>query len=533
MGNINNNLNESFVIDSSVEVTGAGKFWGDFFTGVALIAVNGLVVAILTYCEKNLYISFRKKLTEKVIKRYFNNFAFYNVNNSGLDNVDQRITMDIDRFCKLSAQVIRVVIIAPFTIAWYSYKCYQVTWWGPLACFIFFLLGSIINNIVTPYVVRESKKVELCEGDYRWQNARVRRDAELLAMSKGDQFEYARTRKRANTLFSQQVRLERYSLILNSSVSTFQYLGSMVPYFCLAPMVLAGDYKDKKDDELAQLIGQINFVVIMLIYQFTNLFGQIRLIADILACGKRVSEVYYSDCLMKDTSDGENLVQDEVISNSRVDTLPKSDKLLCVRNATINRFGTSINMVNNLSFDITAEQKSVLIVGGNGFGKTTFFRACSGLWSLRSGRIQTVVGAMFVQETPALTDGTLTEQLSYPHSSNMFNTSMVEKALEMVGLGHFVDDLDKSQRWETILSLGERQMISFARIFLQKPSLVFLDEASSALTNEKERQMYELLLELKIPFVSISHRPENLKHFHDRVLNFHRDGLFYWQQWEE
>ena len=176
-----------------------------------------MIVAILTYCEKNLYIAFRKKLTDKVIKRYFNNFAFYNVNNSGLDNVDQRITMDLDRFCKLSAQVIRVVIIAPFTIAWYSYKCYQVTWWGPLACFIFFLLGSIINNIVTPYVVRESKKVELCEGDYRWQNARVRRDAELLAMSKGGQFEYARTKKRANTLFSQQVKLERYSLILNSS----------------------------------------------------------------------------------------------------------------------------------------------------------------------------------------------------------------------------------------------------------------------------------------------------------------------------
>ena len=110
---------------------------------------------------------------------------------------------------------------------------------------------------------------------------------------------------------------------------------------------------------------------------------------------------------------------------------------------------------------------------------------------------------------------------------------MVKNALEMVGLGHFVDDSDKSARWEMILSQGERQMISFARIILQKPSLVFLDEASSALTNEKERQMYELLVKLKIPFVSISHRPGNLKQFHDRILNFHRDGLSYWQQWEE
>ena len=115
----------------------------------------------------------------------------------------------------------------------------------------------------------------------------------------------------------------------------------------------------------------------------------------------------------------------------------------------------------------------------------------------------------------------------------MFSISTVKSALEMVGLGHFVDDLDKSDRWEVILSQGERQMISFARIILQKPSLVFLDEASSALTSQKEREMYQLLLQLKIPFVSISHRPENLKQFHDRTLNFHRDGLSYWQQWAE
>ena len=55
-------------------------------------------------------------------------------------------------------------MITPFTLAWYIYKCYQVTsWWGPLACFLFFLVGSIINNITMPVVVRESKKVEAFE----------------------------------------------------------------------------------------------------------------------------------------------------------------------------------------------------------------------------------------------------------------------------------------------------------------------------------------------------------------------------------
>ena len=66
---------------------------------------NAALLAFSTYCEKNLYVSFRRKLTDKVMKRYFKKFAFYYINNSGLDNVDQRLTMDIDKFCSLSAQV--------------------------------------------------------------------------------------------------------------------------------------------------------------------------------------------------------------------------------------------------------------------------------------------------------------------------------------------------------------------------------------------------------------------------------------------
>lgn len=132
------------------------------------------------------------------------------------DNVDQRISMDIDRFSSTSSQpglilrcfdkfqtgfldlfgtrmtlvlnskkIIKVLVITPFTLSWYIYKCWIVTsWWGPLACFIFFLIGSLVNNLTLPRVVRESQMVEAREGDYRWQNARIRRHAENIALRK-------------------------------------------------------------------------------------------------------------------------------------------------------------------------------------------------------------------------------------------------------------------------------------------------------------------------------------------------------------
>jgi hypothetical protein len=75
--------------------------------------------------------------------------------------------MDIDQLADKSSQIIKVVITAPVTLSYYIYKCYRIVWWGPLACFIFFLVGTIVNNSLLPRIIKESRKVEAKEGDYR------------------------------------------------------------------------------------------------------------------------------------------------------------------------------------------------------------------------------------------------------------------------------------------------------------------------------------------------------------------------------
>jgi len=51
-----------------------------------------------------MYIRFRSELTRKLLNRYFQKNNFYKLNNSSLDNVDQRISMDIERFSSTSSQ---------------------------------------------------------------------------------------------------------------------------------------------------------------------------------------------------------------------------------------------------------------------------------------------------------------------------------------------------------------------------------------------------------------------------------------------
>ena len=89
----------------------------------------------------------------------------------------------------------------------------------------------------------------------------------------------------------------------------------------------------------------------------------------------------------------------------------------------------------------------------------------------------------------------------------------------------FDGDFGRSVDWTNILSLGEQQRVSFARIFLRKPVLAFLDEATSSLDEENERLLYQNLRELGISFVSVGHR-STLKAFHDFLIVLDKTGGF-------
>ena len=84
-------------------------------------------------------------------------------------------------------------------------------------------------------------------------------------------------------------------------------------------------------------------------------------------------------------------------------------------------------------------------------------------------------------------------------------------------------DLGRVADWTNILSLGEQQRISFARVFLRKPQMAFLDEATSALDEPNEQLLYESLLRTGISYVSVGHR-STLKKYHDFLIVLRTDG---------
>ena len=87
---------------------------------------------------------------------------------------------------------------------------------------------------------------------------------------------------------------------------------------------------------------------------------------------------------------------------------------------------------------------------------------------------------------------------------------------------------DEAMDWSSILSLGEQQRLSFARVLLSRPRLIYLDEATSAMDEGLEHAIYSLLRS-ELPdavWVSVGHR-STLVALHSHLLTLHRSGT--WQ----
>lgn len=130
---------------------------------------------------------------------------------------------------------------------------------------------------------------------------------------------------------------------------------------------------------------------------------------------------------------------------------------------------------------------------------------------------------MILPQRPYLPIGPLRAALTYPSAPETFEQMEVLIAMDRCRLKHLSERLDEAENWSQVLSLGEQQRLALARVFLHKPDWIFLDEASAALDEATEAQIYREIRE-RLPeatLVSIGHR-SSLLAFHE--LHYCIDG---------
>ncbi len=137
----------------------------------------------------------------------------------------------------------------------------------------------------------------------------------------------------------------------------------------------------------------------------------------------------------------------------------------------------------------------VLVLGETGIGRTLFFRALAGLWPWGAGRIARHAGetTLYLPRASYFPPGTLREILAYPATVADFQTAACLKALERLGLERLAPMLDESQRWDNVLSEGERGSLAFVRALLHEPAWLIIDEALEALEEETVPKVIDIL----------------------------------------
>lgn len=488
--------------------------------GALVVIAGGFLESTLSFLTEYLAITSRRRLGLYIHQKYLKETLYFKVQGI-VDNTDQRIAQDVDNFCTTLFLALSKCSTGPFIVLYYTFLNWTyITWYSVPIIYFYFLLGYGLNKLIMSQIAGVVYEQERLEGDYRFTHARIRANAESIAMYRGHPVDKTFADKEFGQLVQNKKKLTLWHYLLTSISNLFSYPASVLSYVIVALPVfyLNGPHHDVD----SKFVATAAFYCIQLMGGFSQVLNVSEYISDLTGYTARIAHLLEN--LQK-------IERERTISSDSV--YVDSGNFVKFENVT----ATTPNgrtCLQNLSFAVQ-QGTNLLITGPSGCGKTSLVRVLNGLWPFR-GRIirpEQTDGdhdsIMYLPQQPYLLQkASIAQQIIYPLievKSDNQQVTAVRKALEFTGLDERFPNENELISADTY-SPGEQQIISFARLFFHKPKFAILDEATSALPHSKEREMYSKCIELGITFVSIGHR-RSLRNFHQLHLTL--DSLHRWK----
>jgi vitamin B12/bleomycin/antimicrobial peptide transport system ATP-binding/permease protein len=484
------------------------------FGALAAIYVVRMMVEYLV--DQTFIIHWRTWLNDHMVDDWLDGHAYHRGQfvTTPVDNPDQRIQEDITSFVTNSQVLWMGAVKAAVSLISFTPILWNLS--GPLTLFghtipramvflayLYVIVASVIAFRIGRRLIRLNFLNEGLGASFRYALVRLRDNSENIAFHHGEKLERVTLATRFAAIIANRwaivfrsLRLEGFNLLVSQIAAVF-------PYVVQAPRFFAKDIT----------LGDVS--------QTAVAFGKVH---DALSFFRNSYDPFaaYRATLTRLTGLMDANTKTRVLPSVTVAECPDG---LAVENLTVRR-PDGRPLIEGLSLHLGPGQ-AWLVTGASGSGKTTLLRSLADLWPYAQGAVRrpTTGRTLFLSQQPYVPLGDLRTALTYPQSPHLVDSEDVRKVLRMVQLGHLEARLEVEADWSRILSPGEQQRLGFARILVNRPRLVFLDEATSAVDEGLEHALYTLIREdlPECTLVSVGHR-STLNALHTHYLELRGEG---------
>ncbi|MEY2341160.1 ABC transporter ATP-binding protein/permease [Acidithiobacillus sp. IBUN Pt1247-S3] len=496
----------------------ASSAWQQIIVFCGLATAYIVAAVSQSFFTEMLVIRWRRWLTHSYLDAWLARRTYYHMQvlGDGTDNPDQRISEDLASFTNQTLNIVIGLFSSVVTLGTFIFMLWELSAmiWIPLhgqtftvpgylvwAALIYSVFGTVITALIGRPLIRLNFMQERYQADFRFSMMRLRENSESVALYGGEEREGAHFRQRFAEVYANFWRIIWRSMRLNWWTSAYGQIAIIFPLIvCLPAYFVNKEIGVGGLQQIMAAFAQVQGALSFIVSSYTTLANWHAVVDRLRFFRQSMGEVHE--------------IQDKHYHIERRDAARLDVADLNVR------LPDGRDLVHGLHLQV-APSEHVLIMGASGSGKSTLIRALAGIWPYGDGSVGLPASQrpLFLPQRPYLPMGTLRDVLVYPYGLADSGDQVLTEALQLVGMGALAGQLEETRLWSHTLSLGEQQRLAFARILLQKPRWIFLDEASSALDERAEGELYRLLAE-RLPdsaIISVGHR-SSLWRYHSRCL---------------
>lgn len=337
-------------------------------------------------------------------------------------------------------------------------------------------IGSLLSYWVGKSLIGRNAERYGREGELRFSLTRINDHLDGISLAGGEADEKRRVAANLGEVLHATSRVVLGLTNLTWVTSGFGWVTIIAPTLVAAPLYFSGKLSFGGLMMAAAAFTQAQSSLRWFIDNFSQ-------IADWRATLLRVAGL--RQVLMSDLEGGQQ--------GGRIAYVESAPGTLSVQSLVV-RVWNGRECLDNPDLVLQAGQR-LLILGAAGTEKTLLFRALAGLWPQGSGTVGRPPGEVIhymPRGMPYLPRGTLADVVGYALATENYTREAMAAALASVGLQRLTPLLGETRRWDQELSIDEQRLLGFARVVLQSPPWLVMDQAFGGVDDDTLQRVIQV-----------------------------------------